>query len=502
MSPAMPSSRPRVLLLYGNGGGGHKASASAVAAVLRDMQPPDHPPLIVELVDAAAVSGAAAGDWLYNILLSYNAVTAIEVMHSAISLLWPVAVPALRTSFRAFWTDVPDLACVVSFVPMLNAVFAETLPSHIRFFTVLTDFSHTRSHPWIQHPRQHIVAGTDIAYAQALAAGYLQHGAIGASQMVTHSSGMVVHPRFYNSAPCALQHRKRQEMNLHPTLPTVLILFGGAPPTDRVVDLVDRFMARQAHSPVNLIAVCSRNKPLYDRLSRRKARNPNQHMFITGFSTEIPLLMQMSDVLIGKPGPGVVSEAYVSDLPCVLVTGASEECVMKQEKDVLDWVRRSSIGMVVRTPKEAARITIHQMADMKERITSQDQNRAVFEVGELIFNALGYRLPSKSDCEDDDREKSPLLPQQADIGHMDLSDQVPQSIVSCARKLSSMPSSIYSSDESRGFESVRSREGVAGSRRSGRAKALSPTTITALQSNSKTKENTARMRSFEVAGMT
>lgn len=466
----------RVQLMYGNGGGGHKASASAVAAVLRDMQAPDQLPLLVDLVDAASISGAAAGDWLYNILLSYNAVSAIEVMHSVISVLMPVAIPALRTSFRAYWASVPDLACVVSFVPMLNAVFAETLPSHIPLFTVLTDFSHTRSHPWIQHPRQHIVAGTDIAFAQALATGYMQPAAIGTSHTVTRSSGMVVHPRFYTSAHLSLQEKRRVEMNLHPTLPTVLILFGGAPPTDRVAELVERFIARQTYSPVNLIAVCSRNKQLYERLKRRKARNPNQHIFITGFSTEIPLLMQMSDVLIGKPGPGVVSEAYVSQLPCVLVTGASEECVMKQEKDVLDWVRRAGIGMVVRSPADAAKITAHQMAEMKLHITSQAENRAVFEVGDLIFNALGYRVPSNDDCEDGDSDSCTRLPQEADIGEMDVGVQVSQST---ARREGKQPS-IHTSDEDHSINKISSREGAAVSRRSGRPNPRSPTTITAL----------------------
>eukprot|EP00177_Eucheuma_denticulatum_P008116 GFKZ01014784.1.p1 GENE.GFKZ01014784.1~~GFKZ01014784.1.p1 ORF type:complete len:486 (-),score=58.27 GFKZ01014784.1:617-1903(-) len=391
-------------------------------------------------------------------------------MHSALSLIWPIALPGLRNAFRAFWSHECHVSCVVSLVPMLNGVFAETLPPSVPLFTVLTDFSHTSSHPWIQHPRQHLIVGTDIAYAQALAEGYLPVGVPGPSQLVTRTPGMVVHPKFYVNAPSDVRERRALEMGLHPTLPTVLVLFGGAPPTNTVVELVNRFVARQTYSPVNLIVVCARNKVLYDKIMRRKARNPRQCMFVTGFSTEIPLFMQMADVLIGKPGPGVVSEACVSRVPCVLLTGAAGENVMKQEKDVLDWVRREKIGLVVRSPQDAAKITVSQMAEMKERVTSRPENDAVFQVGEMILNAMGLQV-SKSD---NDTAQDVNKPPEADIADMDLGAEVPSVVATRGTRRSSAPAhgryDVEASDAAQGV----------GSRREGRANSLSPTTITAL----------------------
>lgn len=454
--------------MYGNGGGGHKATAAAISAVLEQLHPT---PPAVELVDSAAVSGAAAGDWLYNLLLSYNAVSTIELMHSALSLFWPVALPGLRNAFRAYWGEQPQLCCVVSLVPMLNAVFAETLPPWVPLFTVLTDFSHTSSHPWIQHPRQHLILGTDIAYAQALAAGYLPPDVPGPSHVATRTTGMVVHPKFYKHATEEEKDRRRAQMGLNPTLSTVLILFGGAPPTERVVELVDRFIARQTYSPVNMIVVCARNKVLYEKVTRRKRRNPTQCIHITAFSDEIPLFMQMSDVMIGKPGPGVVSEAYVSRLPCVMVTGDSEEHVMKQEKDVLDWVRREGIGLVVRTSTDAAKITREQMVEMKERIACRPANDAVFRVGEMILDAVGLKVPR---TEEDYAKESPG-PAEADIGAMDLSSTASGSAVNRTRRQS---------------ESGRRQQGTNADFlsqhtslwRERRASSQSPTTITALSS--------------------
>lgn len=470
--------------MYGNGGGGHKATAAAITAVLNQLHPT---PPAIELVDSTAVSGVSAGDWLYNLLLSYNAVSAIELMHSALSLFWPIALPGLRNSFRTYWAEQPQLCCVVSVVPILNAVFAETLPPWVPLYTVLTDFSHTTSHPWIQHPRQHLIAGTDIAYAQALAMGYLPPDVPGPSQIVTRTTGMVVHPKFYRNVGEEDRKRRRSEMGLDSTLPTVLILFGGAPPTDRVVELVDRFVARQTYSPVNLIVICSTNRALYDKLMKRKATSPTQCMHVTGYSNEIPLFMQMSDVLIGKPGPGVVSEAYVSRLPCVMVTGDSEEHVMKQEKDVLDWVRREGIGMVVRTPSDAAKITQNEITEMKERIACRPGNDAVFQVGEIILNAVGLEIPQ---TDEGNEEESPG-PTEADIGAMNLNPKASGSSRNRTRRQSE------SKEGQRRTEAGFLKEGT-GSRRERRASSLSPTTITAPSSRGEGKRRETLPNSWAV----
>lgn len=380
--------RNRVLLMYGNGGGGHKASALAVQDVLSSSLPDSSPSLDIQLVDAAAISGAAAGDWLYNVLLSYNAVSAIDFMHSFIQRFWFLAKPGLLNAFRKYWKRFDDLSVVVSFVPMLNAVFAETLPNHVTLFTVMTDFSHTNSHPWIQHPRQHMITGTDISYEQAISMGHTPPSQIATSNHVTQTSGMVVHPRFYNPLEPALRQRKLVEMKLNSRIPTVLILFGGSPPTDTVVQLVDLLLARSAENAVNIIAVCSRNTQLHGRLVRRQTRNADKPLFVTAFTKEIPLLMQLSNLLIGKPGPGVVTEAFVSALPSVLITGADGRNVMKQEKDVLDWVQREGIAKIAHNTQQAASITGEEIEQMQDRINGLPPNRAVFQVRDLILAAL------------------------------------------------------------------------------------------------------------------
>lgn len=411
-----PPDRFHVQLLYGNGGGGHKASALAVQRCLLDS--PSAHLLDVHLVDASSIAGGNFGDSLYNLLLSYNLITAIELAHSALqSIIFPLIRPTLRSAFRThFAATLAPRACIVSFIPMLNAVIADALPPNVPLLTVFTDFSHTAGHPWIQHPRQHLVTGTDTATQQALRAGYTPkplppstvispaapyHNALqqppspthtsvaSTSMFVTPTSGMVVHPKFYASLPAAMRKRRRADLGLPPDLPTALVCFGGSPPTDRVSRLVHLLLAAADPHQFNVIVICAKNRQLFDRLTRLKRRSLERRLFITGFTDDVPLFMQLADVVIGKPGPGVVSEALVSGTPSVLVTGAAENQVMKQERDVLDWVRRYGIGRVARDEDDAVRNLAADLQPLRDNIRKLPTNRAVFEVSDLVLDQLG-----------------------------------------------------------------------------------------------------------------
>lgn len=374
-----------VQLLYGSGGGGHLASAEAVAASLRGT-----PGVRAELVNASAVVGALRGDALYNWFLSYNAVPLIEIMHFFATTFLPVAGPSLRASLRAHWESAPTPDAVVSFIPTLNACISQTLPKGVPFFTVLTDFSHTAAHQWLQHPRQHVIAGTSVAQRQAFDAGWREHAHPGTPEF-TRTSGMVVHPRFYNTLAPEERSRLYSKMQLDSSLPTVLLLYGGSPPTDTVSNLFDLFTSRRGAEAVNVVVVCGRNSTLLGRLKSRIADQGLERVHVVGFSREIPTLMQLANVMVGKPGPGVVSEAFVSGVPVLLVAGDNDSGVMKQEKDVVAWVRDSGVGLVVRNIQQAGKISRSQMDLMSDNIRRMPKNEGVFEVQELLMKTLGRR---------------------------------------------------------------------------------------------------------------
>lgn len=459
----------------------HRASAEAVrCALLRLPVPPR-----VYLVDAAELVGAGWGDRLYNTFLANGATPLVTLLHACTAILLPLLKPALRASFARFWT-IPDGAqrqtqrppppdLVVSFVPQLNSVMAAALaqvkntqlvPSTatcpLPLLTVLTDFAHSPDHPWLQHEAQHVLCGTTKAAQQC----QILLPRAKCSQI----SGMVVHPRFYDSTSMSNRNAALASLGLDPNKLTLMILFGSYPPTVLVKNLVEMFALRPKSSSVNLVVICGRNKDLKRALinsmdnsrlvqplpsdfkpsakntdtkpssdcrllqsslvddlsntgslvslSRRRTNavkgirstdgklshpragasakydGSNVQLFVTGFTSRIADYMRVVDALVGKPGPGVVSEAFVSKLPCILLAGIDGHNVMAQEQDVVDWVTFTGVGCLVSDSRDAAAITREQVAVMKSAIDRQPPNNAVFEVAEIVADRLSISTGS------------------------------------------------------------------------------------------------------------
>ena len=72
---------------------------------------------------------------------------------------------------------------------------------------------------------------------------------------------------------------------------------------------------------------------------------------IQGFTTEVPRFMRMADFMLGKPGPGSITEALAMQLPVIVDCNA---WTMPQERYNAEWLEENQLGMVVRNWREAA----------------------------------------------------------------------------------------------------------------------------------------------------
>lgn len=86
-----------------------------------------------------------------------------------------------------------------------------------------------------------------------------------------------------------------------------------------------------------------------------------------GFTSQILYFMQLSDFLIGKPGPSSISEAV-------------------QQRYNTDWVREHGAGIVLESFKcirDGAMEIIHRIDEFRASI-AHIRNRAVFEIPEIL----------------------------------------------------------------------------------------------------------------------
>jgi 1,2-diacylglycerol 3-beta-galactosyltransferase len=369
---------PAIDFIYFDAGGGHRSAVTALREVIAEQRRPWETRLVnlQEVLDEMdpfrKLTGVRAQD-VYNGMLNQGwtlgSAQLKTVYHGLIRLSHSAQVARLE---RHWLRSRPDLA--VSVIPHFNRALAESLRNThpgVPFVTILTDIADSPPHFWIERQMQHLVCGSARAVEQARRLGHPK-------ARIWQTSGMIVHPRFY-AQPEIDRRAERQRLGLHPDLPTALLLFGGQG-SRAMLRIVQRMDA--ARAGVQAIALCGRNTELAAGLLRLHLRMP---LHVVGFTAGIPYYMRLSDFLIGKPGPGCVSEAAVMGLPMIV---ESNSWTMPQERYNPQWILDQNFGLVVDgfsrvAPAVQELLRPANYRQFKDALAAH-RNRAVFEIPEIL----------------------------------------------------------------------------------------------------------------------
>jgi 1,2-diacylglycerol 3-beta-galactosyltransferase len=365
-------------LIYFNAGGGHRASALALESVLREKGWPWQVRLVnlFEVLDPQGrfrqLTGRAPED-LYNQRLAGGWTLGMTQELKLLQGLIRLAHPTLVRRLQQHWLQTePDM--VVSLVPNFNRAMRESLASalpRVPYVTIQTDLADHPPHFWIEPgQRQHVICGTPRAVEQARAMGH-------DGCHVHATSGMIIRPDFYR-APVIDRLQERQQLGLDPHRPTGLVLFGGQGSSAMLG------IAKKLAATTQLILICGHNQKLATQLRALPQQVPR---LVVEFTSDIPHYMQLADFLIGKPGPGSVSEAVRMGLPVLVVDNA---WTMPQERYNADWIRENHLGIVLRSFRSVERGVSQLLGQLDEFRASvrRIDNRALFEIQDILANIL------------------------------------------------------------------------------------------------------------------
>ncbi len=383
--------RCRVALVYFDAGGGHRAAAHALASVIRSRGLPWDTDMVnlQELLDhrdPLLRYGKIRMQDVYNRMLERGWTLGSAQLLKALHAIIRIRNPVLVRDLCAYWSQTrPHL--VVSLVPNLNMALArsvhQALPG-VLFGTVLTDLADYPPHFWMERETDFVICGSDRAVEQARALG------LGGSA-VMRVSGMILNPRFY--MPMAIDRRSaRHQLGLDEGRPTALVLFGGYG-SKQMLGIAARL--EKCQSEVQAIFICGRNKRLADELRAKRLCIP---YFVEEFTSEIPRYMAISDFLIGKPGPGCISEAIHMQLPVIVVDTA---WTLPQERFNVDWIVENGVGVKIsglRQISSAVDQIIDRLPEYHSRAAAM-QNRAVFEVVDCLQSLLARSRDSIAEVE-------------------------------------------------------------------------------------------------------
>lgn len=374
----------KIHVVFHDGGGGHRNAAFALKAIAEQQRRPWDVELIQfqELTDKLDILRKLTGIRIqeqYNVLLqngwTLGSVYLLRLLQATIRIFHGPLVRLLQD----FWRKKPaDL--LVSVIPHFNRELCESwnrvYPGR-PFVTLITDLADFPPRFWIEPLKeQYVIAGTERAAQQARALGH-------DDTHIFRTSGMILRPDFYvpdNTDPAAL----RNELNLQPSVPTAIVLFGGHG-SKVMYEIAERLDAEQLL--LQLILICGRNDEL---AAKFRARTWRMLVKVIGFTKEIHKLMRAADFLIGKPGPGSIAEAMVRKLPVLIECNA---WTLPQERYNAEWVIEKRVGIVLNSFREVVQ-GVRQMlepatlAEFRRNIAVLE-NRAIFEIAEILANLLG-----------------------------------------------------------------------------------------------------------------
>ena len=111
-------------------------------------------------------------------------------------------------------------------------------------------------------------------------------------------------------------------------------------------------------------------------------------MVVRGFTPEVHRYLGVSDVFIGKPGPGSVSEALAVGLALLL----DRKMVLPQERPQLHWLEQEGLGRGFADPRELRDALATLVAGEAPKAPHRP-NRAALELPGIIAEILDRQSP-------------------------------------------------------------------------------------------------------------
>ena len=342
LAPATERPPLRILILMSRTGGGHLASARALEAEFR-RQRPDVAVTIVDMLSDHLSFPFNQLPRTYDGLVSRFPRLWSAMWHGSARSRFGDHSSAIirrlshRHLARLISETAPDL--VVSVHPLVNDLFVPVLAKvrpQTRYVTVVTDLGGI--HPSWLHPKNSAVyLPTEQAVAGALARGLPRDR--------LHIHGLPVRAEF-SQAP-AERSAARTSFGLDPERPVALVVGGGGGigPIEAIVSELGASLAA-AGSDAQIVAVTAKNETLKRRIEALPAPVP---ITALGYVDRMSDLMQASDILITKAGPGTIAEASIRALPMAIYG-----FIPGQEAANVDHVVKAGAGLFEPDPARLA----------------------------------------------------------------------------------------------------------------------------------------------------
>ncbi|EFU39075.1 Monogalactosyldiacylglycerol synthase [Paenibacillus vortex V453] len=301
------------MLLSEGFGAGHTQAAHALSSSLRQLSPsvqtkvlelgsflnPKIAPLIISAYRKTITTRPRLVGYMYRHQKSFNRFTALA-LHRMFYTSTKNVVRQLR----------PDIIVCTHFIPSAVISRLKRLGTDVPLCTVITDYD--AHDTWISPEVDRYFVSTPEVKRKLLNRGV--------SQAKIQVTGIPIHPDFWTH-PGKEEIRERFQLS---DMPTVLVMGGGWGIMND--EVVHEFLTRWRGEVQIIFCLGNNDKGREEMESNPRFQHPN--IRILGFTREIDKLMEVSDLLVTKPGGMTCTEGLAKGIPMLFhqpLPGQEEE---------------------------------------------------------------------------------------------------------------------------------------------------------------------------------
>lgn len=378
---AIYAQEKKILVLSSNGGYGHRAAESSLQLILEK----NYQFKVVYPIEEIKMWGVSGGEEFYNYLLKEGWIKSTNLISKSIApKLFRNRRRAIeRLIDRHIEFEKPDI--IVSLIPFINYPATEAARKRDIPYLLITTDNDLRN--WVHglqavtHPNFRVTVGADLPST----CGLLEKRNI--SEEAIKVIGLPLRASFKVTKNLDELYKLYQ---IPKEKPTVLIMMGGSGGS-KCLEYTETIGALQLG--LHLIVCTGKNEALVQKIKEIKL-HPSNSITIMGFTENIADLMTLSDVMITKPGPGVINEALATRLPLLIDKTAS---LLSWEKANFNLVSKYGIGDSITNMKDLPRILNQYLFDTAfkkkletafDTIPSNAFNEKVKElIDSMLFNS-------------------------------------------------------------------------------------------------------------------
>lgn len=230
---------------------------------------------------------------------------------------------------------------------------------------LMTDYGVHRA--WIcEHVDAYVVASEDMV---------LELKEFGVDENKIYPFGIPVFHSFFE------KHDKEmllREMHMDENVPTVLLMAGSFG-VSNIIQLYRKMVA--FGRPLQLIVITGRNQKLYDAFEEEIQGSPLKTKLIY-FTTEVEKYMQISDLIVTKPGGLTVSEALACNLPLAVF-----DAIPGQEEDNAKFLKAHDMGVRIDKNVDFGEF-LSNLLEEKDRLKKMRESCEKFDKSQSSANII------------------------------------------------------------------------------------------------------------------